>query len=184
MTGLTGRPLTLNSSWVNPKNEWRLGAKRAAELYPSKLKSRLAADAKKDWDKSHGATVAAAMADAAEHDLAHPSPKLGTVEHKTKTELKERVSQLKSLKHDYAGPMLDVVCWHDGKTWRAAVSPDGDFSKLPGMSSYREDRQWASFGDDDLFNYCVTIYQDGEVVSICVASGAHGTHVAGIIGMY
>lgn len=35
-----------------------------------------------------------------------------------------------------------------------------------------------------LLSYAINIYDDGDVVSIVTDAGAHGTHVAGIVGAY
>lgn len=48
-----GRTLTLNKGWVNPSGEWRVGIKRAYELFPKILVTRLKAERRKAWDKEH-----------------------------------------------------------------------------------------------------------------------------------
>lgn len=39
--GLSGRKLILDSSWNNPSGEYRVGVKRAYELFPTELKNRV-----------------------------------------------------------------------------------------------------------------------------------------------
>jgi tripeptidyl-peptidase-2 len=41
----------------------------------------------------------------------------------------------------------------------------------------RVERQWATFSALDACNYGVNIYSGGDVLSVVVDSGAHGTHV-------
>lgn len=48
-----GRTLRLNSKWGNPSGEWRVGLKRAYELFPKTLVKRVKDERRKDWDKKH-----------------------------------------------------------------------------------------------------------------------------------
>ncbi|KAF9919615.1 tripeptidyl-peptidase II Tpp2, partial [Linnemannia zychae] len=41
ITGLTGRKLHLNKDWKNPSGEYRLGVKRAYDLFPADLADRI-----------------------------------------------------------------------------------------------------------------------------------------------
>lgn len=41
ITGLTGRKLLLSKDWKNPSGEYRLGFKRAYDLFPEDLKDRI-----------------------------------------------------------------------------------------------------------------------------------------------
>lgn len=47
--GLSGRKLKLSPAWKNPTGKWRVGIKRAQELYPNGLKARVKAERKKEW---------------------------------------------------------------------------------------------------------------------------------------
>lgn len=47
------RTLRLNPKWTNPSGEWRVGIKRAYELFPKLLVTRVKAERRKDWDKKH-----------------------------------------------------------------------------------------------------------------------------------
>lgn len=47
------RTLRLNPAWKNPSGEWRVGIKRAYELFPKQLVTRVKAERRKDWDKKH-----------------------------------------------------------------------------------------------------------------------------------
>lgn len=73
------------------------------------------------------------------------------------------------------------MTWFDGTDWRSAVDVvgDGDLSKASGMANYGKEREYASFGPELQLNYSIQVHEDGAVTSICVDSGAHGTHVAG-----
>jgi len=41
LTGLSGRQLKLSEDWKNPANRWHLGIKRAYELFPQPLVTRI-----------------------------------------------------------------------------------------------------------------------------------------------
>lgn len=47
------RTLRLNPAWTNPSGEWRVGIKRAYELFPKQLVTRVKAERRKEWDKKH-----------------------------------------------------------------------------------------------------------------------------------
>ncbi|KAL9646247.1 hypothetical protein ABK040_009934 [Willaertia magna] len=59
-----------------------------------------------------------------------------------------------------------------------------DLEKEVLLCDYRLEYKYDTFSEEDLLNYSVNIYDDGNVLSIVVPSGGHGTHVAGIIGAY
>jgi tripeptidyl-peptidase-2 len=47
LTTADGRVLTINPAWKNPTGLWRIGVKRASELYPRGLKERVLEERKK-----------------------------------------------------------------------------------------------------------------------------------------
>ncbi|CAN0310559.1 unnamed protein product, partial [Laminaria digitata] len=47
------------------------------------------------------------------------------------------------------------------------------------FSSFSQLRQHGRFSDVACLNFGVHVYGDGDVLSIVVDAGAHGTHVAG-----
>ncbi|CAM9960033.1 unnamed protein product, partial [Ectocarpus fasciculatus] len=53
VVGLRQRTLRLNPKWTNPSGDWRVGIKRAYELFPKLLVTRVKAERRKDWDKKH-----------------------------------------------------------------------------------------------------------------------------------
>lgn len=60
IVGLSGRTLRLNPAWSNPSGVWRIGAKRAYDVFAGPLKSRVSARMKQDADKAIAEMVAAA----------------------------------------------------------------------------------------------------------------------------
>ena len=83
------------------------------------------------------------------------------------------------------GPIYDVVVFRDGSgTWRAALdlAQTGDLRGATLFTNFRAERQYGTFEEHDgLMNFAVNIYNDGDLVSIYCDTGAHGSHVAGIV---
>ena len=52
------------------------------------------------------------------------------------------------------------------------------------MTDYRHSQQYGTFSSVDALNYCVNIFDNGDILSIVVDAGAHGSHVAGIVSAY
>lgn len=71
--GAGGTLLKPNPAWSNPTGEWRVGCKRAFELVPSNLRSRMKEERRRLKDGAHRAAVTAALRDLAAFDAANPS---------------------------------------------------------------------------------------------------------------
>lgn len=126
-----------------------------------------------------------------------------------KKEREELETRVKLLQDDFGpekyqdnGPILECVVWNDGSTWLAAIDTssmydsddksiaatttardikkEGLLADFTPMTNFRAQRQWATFSPQDSCNFAVNIYNDGDILSIVVDAGAHGTHVAGI----
>ena len=183
ITGLSGRTLTLSPDWANPTGEVRIGLKPATELFPGGLVGRVMSERAKDRMEAHRAFVADAKRALVAFDRANPSPTEDQLE--TRNDLQQRLDLLEAMPKtiEDAGPVFDCVVWHDGEHWRAVVDTDedGDLAEELAMTNFRTERQFGTFGDDDLLNFAVNIYNDGDILSIFTEAGAHGTHVAGTV---
>lgn len=84
------------------------------------------------------------------------------------------------------GPLVDVVAWHDGSVWRAAVDTrgSGDLTSSAGLCDFKLERQWGVWDEETLLTYAINVYEEGNVVSIVTDAGSHGTHVAGIVAAH
>lgn len=184
----TGRQLKFGSgdAWANPTGNWHVGMKQALQLYPDTLIKRYKDEKRAAWDETQRGHVAEARRKLAVFDQANPKPEGDKVFERK--DLEDTVSQLEALQKDFddVGIVMDVVAWHDGKVWRAAIDcrGDGDLSNAPALANFAIEQQWASMGELEKMNYCLNIYDEGTVVSIVCNCSPHGTHVAGITAAY
>ncbi|KAI8365920.1 subtilase family-domain-containing protein [Radiomyces spectabilis] len=181
--GLSGRKLIIKPDWKNPSGEYRIGLKRAYELFPSGLTSRLKDDRRHAFEVKHAHLLSTAQARLAEFTKKNSKTTDKNLI-KEKLDLEAQIELLKEQMQSYDDPgvMLDCVLFFDGKDWRAVidVNESGDLRGNPTMTDYRKELQYHTFGEEDLLNFSVNIYEDGNLLSIVTLSGSHGTHVAGI----
>ncbi|MFT4691916.1 MAG: tripeptidyl-peptidase-2 [Limisphaerales bacterium] len=183
ITGLTGRTLKLNPDWKPAQEEFHIGIKRAFELYPGKLVTRVKAKRREDWDRRQRGLMTREKRRLANFDKSFPKP--NKQRKKQRAEIEERLRQLKSRqgKYDDPGPIYDCVVFNDGESWRAVVDTDedGDLMDEKVLTNYKAEREYGTFSRLDLLNYALNIYDHGNLLSIVADCGAHGSHVAGIV---
>ncbi|KAI7869183.1 hypothetical protein BDF14DRAFT_1785690 [Spinellus fusiger] len=183
--GLSGRTLYIDPEWKCPLGEYHVGIKRAYELFPKELISRLNSERTKATLTRHAhlvdETKTRLCAFAKKHASTLESDPKIAAEYK---DLETQVDILKGLKESYVDPgvILDCVVFFDGKDWRAVIDVEesGDLKGQPCLTDYRKEFQFHTFGEADLLNFSVNIYDNGHLLSIVTLSGSHGTHVAGI----
>lgn len=183
LEGLTGRELTPDPQWQNPTGEYHLGIKRGFELFPSDLVRRLKEKTRDDFEKQNRAAINEAQLQLQKFDAEHPDP--NEEESLTRQDLEDRLQVLQDMMKDFdaPGPVYDCVVFNDGEHWRAVIDTDedGDLSEETLLTNYRDEHRFATFGKEDLLNFSVNIYQDGNRLSIVTNCHPHGTHVAGIV---
>ncbi|GFT82599.1 tripeptidyl-peptidase 2 [Nephila pilipes] len=190
IVGLTGRKLKIPSHWENPSGKFHIGVKNAYELYPKLLKERLLKDRKeKFWDPFHKLLLAEVIRKAQEFANLHPNVNQLSVNQKLyKEELEAQLEVLNTLEKKYydPGPAYDCVVFHDGKKWRIVIdtSEKGDLEKCKLLGAYSETYDYAMLTSNDRLNYCVNVYEDGNLLEIVSMSTGHGTHVASIAAAY
>ena len=192
LCGLSGRTLTLPSAWPAPKagGKYMLGMKRAFELYPSSgLTKRVKAERRKrSIEGAQREAVAAAQA-AQVAGAGGGAAVAADKKKKMEAELKSRCALLEALDKEYedAGPLYDVVCYEDaGGMWRVCVdtSEAGDLGACRLLAPYRLGHEYGTLCVDSMLNYAVEVMDAGRRVVLTVDSGAHGTHVAGIVAAH
>ncbi|MCH2149868.1 MAG: S8 family serine peptidase, partial [Phycisphaerales bacterium] len=186
LEGLTGRMLTVPDTWENPTGQWRIGLKSAWELYPSPLVERMKSERRRAFDEEHRRLVAKASSELESHRSLHDE--LSDEQRRMRDELEGRVDRLESLAQGYddPGPVFDCVVFHDGTHWRGVIDTDedGSLAEERVLTNYRLEREYGTFSDDDLLNFALNIYEEGDLLSIVVDAGNHGTHVAGTVAAH
>lgn len=172
VTLLSGRKVN-SSIWKGAENGLLVGIKRAYELYPHDLIKRLKVDRKKDFSKRNNEFISKLNAQGS------LVPFLSAIEDQ----------------FDDPGDVFDVICFKspsesesvDGglSEWNCVVlGLDQQPEEVKPLRDYKIKQEWSTFSEETCLNYAVKIYEDGKRVNIFVPSGAHGSHVAGIIGAY
>jgi len=180
--GVGQRKLFVDPTWTCPSGEFRVGIKRVFELYPDGLKGRVNEERKKAW------MLKTRMLEAQLQRELIAAGTMASGSEEAADEIKARVAVLKSLEKDYddPGPIYDCIVFHDGERWQAVVdtSGTGDMRGQEPMTNFAHARQFRKFSDLDSLNYAVNIFDNGDILSIVVDAGAHGSHVAGIISAF
>ncbi|KAG1676696.1 Tripeptidyl-peptidase 2 [Nymphon striatum] len=187
--GLTGRKLKIPSTWKNPSGKFHIGIKIAYELYPRTLKERIQKLMKhKHWSPFHKTVLATEQRKLVKFEEEHNTSVLSLAEKLEKEDIEERINCLNNLEKKYndQGPVYDCVVFHDGEMWRAAIdtSEDGDLESCTLLGPYCQTFEYGTLTQQDLLNYGINVYEDGNLLEIVAMSTAHGTHVASIAAAY
>ncbi len=186
LQGLTGRILKVNPEWTNPSGEYRLGLKRAYEIFPSDLVKRLQKERRRQWDRRQARRLAELRS--LIHIYYDDQPKLSAKQVQGRKEMQARIDVLEQAQKNYddPGPLYDCVVYHDGEVWRAVIDTDedGQLADEASLSDFHKERQFATFSEPSQLNFSVNIYNKGKLLSIVTVCGSHGTHVAGIVAAY
>ncbi|KDO32799.1 hypothetical protein SPRG_22108 [Saprolegnia parasitica CBS 223.65] len=169
---------TLNPSWTAVDGTFRIGSKRAYELFPAPLVKRLKAEAKDAFLVLHRAAI----------DVVQTKLVAWETSERTVDVRRDLLAQLSLLdeaakRFDDQGPVYDCILFFDGAEWRAAIDSSGhcDFSAIEAMGVYHKQREFRCFSDASQLHYAFNVYDNGDVLSIVCDAGSHGTHVASIV---
>ncbi|KAJ3325149.1 tripeptidyl-peptidase II Tpp2 [Boothiomyces sp. JEL0866] len=178
IVGLSGRTLKLGK-WNNPTGVYRIGLKNSKEIFPKELE-RITNERKDLFLEKHNTLLTKVQKEAIDYDKSESPDQLMKADHEA------RFDVLRDLMKSYQDPgiIMDCVLFHDGQKWRAAIDTDesGDLTKVPILTNYRDELQYATFSIETMLNYSVNIYDEGQTLSIVTCGGTHGNHVASIVG--
>lgn len=196
--GLSGRRLRIPKSHENPSGEWHIGLKSCFELFPTLLADRSKKETSRKFDRENGLALREARQALISFDAEHkvdPSAKKSTLSRGDlllRNELKARVDLLEGLEksRENLGEWCDCVVFKgtDG-IFRALVdrSGSGDLTHVRALRPFaiyedaaKDDFEFDKWDESSQLNFGVNIYENGNLLSIVVDSGAHGTHVASI----
>ena len=84
------------------------------------------------------------------------------------------------------GVRLAALAEDDAGCWRVCVdsSEAGDLAACTLLAPFRIEHRHGTLDAVSLLNYAVDVFDEGKRVVLAVDAGAHGTHVAGIIGAH
>lgn len=125
IAGLSGRTLHLNPAWAPRDGVFRLGIKRAFDLYPRPLRTRMLAERRKEWTRAHAAAVAAV------HRQLERARAGGEASKAQVAELEAQVAELEVAAKSYEDPGMGEGIWGGvgggvrlvvGHAWSGALS--------------------------------------------------------------
>ncbi|CAD6192072.1 unnamed protein product [Caenorhabditis auriculariae] len=184
LEGLSGRILNIPDSWENPTGKYHLGLKPIYELYTKGVRDNIS---KEKYNDNYYPLHNQAAADALRLLTTHETDVGGTSEKMSDNWDRDdhacKVDFLKTMKNvTDVGPVADVLAWHDGNTWKACIDTSfrGRLNLCKVMGSFKETGEFDFITARDSVVYNFRIAPDGNLVEICVPSGAHGSHVANI----
>lgn len=184
-----GKELTLNPEWMpSADGKYHVGTVAGFHLFPAGLVDRLKKERKEKFDIEQRAAVNEVQEQLAAWNRTNAATTSDQALLRAKKDLQARLTVLEELSKSYEdpGPIYDCVVFFDGSKWRAAVdtAESGDFTGVPALTNYKDERQYATFSKESQLNYVLNIYDDGNTLSIVNDVGSHGTHVAGIVAAH
>lgn len=187
--------MKIPSEWVKSDGVWQLGLKRAYELWPKDLVTRITKERKREFMIKHHEYEAETQKDIAKLDTIK---KLSEEQKDLRKELEDRIAAITALRDSYEdkGPVHDCIVYKPTITteldktaithlpWAVIdTTDDGDLSSLSPMNAYHHTQQYGVFSNASLMSFSFNFYDD-DILSISAVSGTHGTHVAGIIAAH
>lgn len=174
----SGRTLEVPLEWGDKVS---IGIKNIFDLFPNALKKRVREEVQEQRDKWVNMEIVRIHKDKKEEDAKDLEACIGFVK-----DLCSKVSA-DTLFHDF-------VVFSSASGWRIASSlVDGKDTVDPltmklmrpyDISVHSDVPHLSTFSEMDMLTYSFNLLDDNSVLSLVTNAGAHGTHVAGIIGAF
>ena len=156
----------------------KLGAVRLFELLPGRVERRIKKERKEAFLSKHTALLSSTQAklDGLPTNESDKDKKKAIDDEKKELEL--LIEQLNSMVESYEdhGPLMDVVMFHQGGTWKAVIDldADGDLSTATPMAPFAVNRDVGELRFGSAVTFCVQVYDEGKTLSIVTDAGSHG----------
>uniref|UniRef100_A0A914QZ11 tripeptidyl-peptidase II n=1 Tax=Panagrolaimus davidi TaxID=227884 RepID=A0A914QZ11_9BILA len=184
LIGLTERELKIPSTWINPSGDWHLGTKAIYELYSKTVKDKISLPIKEKFEKKNKMAIAKVLNELNQHEknIGIKIKKISDKEDRDEITAKLKFLKDAEKKVEIESPIVDCIVWFDGEKWKACLdtSLTGDLENCKVMSSFRDNQEYEFLSDKCIVTYCFNIFENGNLINICVPDESHGTHVAHI----
>ncbi len=178
LNGLSGRKLTISSDWPEADGSYHIGLKNGFDLFPGPAIRRYKALMKKEREHRTRQRIRDLKV-----QLQNPDQSGVPSE-----EVEARIEALEKMLQDYdpAPPFYDCVLFRSGDEWLTVIDSDrdGDLRDEQLMREFDRSQDVGRLENDLGVAFGVHVYENGNILSIVTESGAHGTHVAGIVAGY
>lgn len=172
IVGLSGRVLRLSSAMKTKclSGEYRVGLKSMHDLYPSRIREKIVADAKlKTWDETHKKAMAEISRDVAEFDAKNPNTQNMPLKEKlTKENLDSTVEFLSSCEKKFTDlkTTYDCVLFLSEDGWVAVIDTtgNGDLENSVHVGEYSRTHEMVNL--DDFLSISVNVHDGGDVLEI------------------
>ncbi|CAG9800674.1 unnamed protein product [Chironomus riparius] len=191
LIGLSGRTLKVSEFMKsnNATTEYRLGLKSLSDLYPSRIREKITADAKqKQWDEKNKKVLADISRDIAEFDGKNSNANnLSFKDKLTKENLENLTEFVNSADKKFSETKTTYDCIlfksKDGH-WTAVIdiNENGDLEKGAVIREYSKFHEMVKV--DQYLSVSINVHDDGNVLEIVAMCSSHGTHVASIASGY
>lgn len=184
--GLSGRVLRLSNAMKAkcPSGQYRVGLKSMHDLYPSRIREKIVADAKlKTWDEAHKKTLAEASRDVADFDAKNPNAQnLPLKEKLIKENLDGTVEFLNACEKKFSDlkTTYDCVLFSTDDGWMAVIdtTENGTLEDAVHVGEYSKTHEMVNL--DEFLSISINVHDGGDVLEIVGMCSSHGTHVASI----
>lgn len=173
IVGLSGRTLRLSSA-MKTKNvnggQYRIGLKSMHDLYPSRIREKILADAKlKTWDEPHKKVLAAVSRDIADFETKNSNAQnLSPKDKLTKENLDGTMEYLNACEKKYSElkTTYDCVLFLTENGWVAVIdtTESGDLENAVHVGEYSSTHEMVNL--DDFLSISVNVHDGGDVLEI------------------